>query len=150
MATLSRCARFGRPRSVVAGMSSRAVVTAEHGPQRMDPNDSRIGAVRQRSCIIYWIPIYNRHAMHPIDFVLRQGHSTTLVLALLADGESHGYQLRKDLAARTHHYFQFPFGSLYPLLQRLEKQGLTHSQWKKVGRSRQQNATPSHPRAVPN
>jgi PadR family transcriptional regulator PadR len=55
------------------------------------------------------------------------GHAETLILALLAKGESYGYQLRKDLAVRSRHYFQFAFGSLYRLLRTLEKRGLARA-----------------------
>ncbi len=47
-----------------------------------------------------------------------------VVLALLAEQPQHGYQIRKELASRSHDYFKFAFGRLYPLLtSRLEKTG---------------------------
>lgn len=49
------------------------------------------------------------------------GNAETLVLALLAEDEQYGYQLRKELATRSHHYFQFAFGRLYPLLAAMER-----------------------------
>ena len=39
------------------------------------------------------------------------GNTETLVLALLAEEEQYGYQMRKELASRSHHYFQFAFGN---------------------------------------
>jgi DNA-binding PadR family transcriptional regulator len=52
------------------------------------------------------------------------GNAETLVLAILADRHCHGYELRKELAARSNEHFQFAFGRLYPLLQSLEHRGL--------------------------
>jgi len=69
--------------------------------------------------------------MHPIDFVLRQGHSTTLVLALLADGESHGYQLRKDWRPAPP-LFSISLWESLSTPATIGKQGLTHSQWKRL------------------
>jgi PadR family transcriptional regulator PadR len=73
--------------------------------------------------MIYRLSIYLL-IMRSLDREMLHGHAETLVLALLAKGESYGYQLRKDLAVRSKHCFQFAFGSLYPLLHRLEKRGL--------------------------
>jgi DNA-binding PadR family transcriptional regulator len=68
------------------------------------------------------------------------GHAETLVLALLAKGEGYGYQLRKDLALRSKHYFQFSFGSLYPTLQTLEKRGLARARWVKPRGARERKS----------
>ena len=57
---------------------------------------------------------------------LRRG---CLVLAVLAalNGERYGYTLRKELAERG---MEMDEGTLYPLLRRLETQGLLASQWR--------------------
>lgn len=65
------------------------------------------------------------------------GNAETLVLALLAQDESYGYQLRKELAWRSHDYFQFAFGRLYPLLRGLEHRSLVSARWIKEGQARQ-------------
>ena len=65
------------------------------------------------------------------------GNAETLVLALLAEDESYGYQMRKELAERSHHYFQFAFGRLYPMLSAMERHGLVRARWVKAGKSRQ-------------
>jgi DNA-binding PadR family transcriptional regulator len=70
--------------------------------------------------------------MKSLDREMLHGHAETLVLTLLAKGGSYGYQLRKDLAVRSKHYFQFAFGSLYPLLRRLEKRGFARARWVKA------------------
>ena len=59
------------------------------------------------------------------------------VLSLIAENESYGYQIRKRLAVRSHRYFQFGFGRLYPILHGLEQRRLVTAslkQFLKVGR----------------
>src|SRR6201993_3040911 len=57
---------------------------------------------------------------------LRRG---SLVLAVLTQlrGEQYGYTLRKSLAE---HGMEIDEGTLYPLLRRLESQGLLVSEWR--------------------
>lgn len=74
--------------------------------------------------------------MRNLNHELLHGNAETLVLALLAEREIYGYQLRKDLAERSEHYFQFAFGRLYPLLRELEIRGLAKSRWVKKGAAR--------------
>ena|SRR6266496_5843941 len=74
--------------------------------------------------------------MKNLDCEMLHGNAETLVLALLAEDEGYGYQIRKDLATRSDQYFQFAFGRLYPLLQTLEQRGLAKSRWVKAGRIR--------------
>ncbi len=86
--------------------------------------------------MIYRLPLYHL-IMKRLDREMVRGHAEALVLALLAKGEGYGYQLRKDLALRSKHYFQFSFGSLYPTLRTLEKRGLARARWVKAGRLRE-------------
>jgi PadR family transcriptional regulator, regulatory protein PadR len=69
--------------------------------------------------------------MRNLNHQLLHGNAETLVLALLAEGEGYGYQIRKDLANRSEQYFQFAFGRLYPLLRGLETRGLAKARWVK-------------------
>src|SRR5260221_13993315 len=57
---------------------------------------------------------------------LRRG---SLILAVLTElrGEQYGYTLRKSLAE---HGMEIDEGTLYPLLRRLETQGLLVSEWR--------------------
>ncbi len=57
---------------------------------------------------------------------LRRGSLTLAVLAQLRQ-EHYGYTLRKDLAERG---LEIDESTLYPLLRRLETQGLLVSQWR--------------------
>jgi len=75
--------------------------------------------------------------MKSLDRELLHGNAETLVLALLAENESYGYRLRQELALRSHHYFRFSFGRLYPLLRGLEHRGMVKSRWGKAGRERE-------------
>jgi DNA-binding PadR family transcriptional regulator len=52
-----------------------------------------------------------------------------LILAALADGARHGYQLGLDIEAASNGNFRFKHGTLYPILHSLEKQGLIEGRW---------------------
>jgi len=75
--------------------------------------------------------------MKYLDREMLHGNAETLVLALIAKGEGYGYQIRKDLAARSHHCFQFSFGRLYPLLRSMEHRRLVTARWVKAGKVRE-------------
>ena len=56
--------------------------------------------------------------------------STDLViLALLRDRPMYGYEILVSLADRGNGEFQFKQGTLYPLLYRLEREGLIRAKW---------------------
>jgi len=61
---------------------------------------------------------------------LRRGSLVLAVLARLRT-EQYGYTLRKALAERG---MEIDEGTLYPLLRRLESQGLLVSEWRQEGR----------------
>jgi DNA-binding PadR family transcriptional regulator len=63
---------------------------------------------------------------------LRRGALTLAVLSRLQE-ERYGYDLKQSLDARG---LEINEGTLYPLLRRLEKQGLLESDWKIEGGSR--------------
>ena len=62
-----------------------------------------------------------------------KGHLELLVLAVLADGDAHGYALIERLRARSGGTFDLPEGTVYPALHRLEAAGLLSSTWSDVG-----------------
>ncbi|MGA3135624.1 MAG: helix-turn-helix transcriptional regulator [Terracidiphilus sp.] len=71
------------------------------------------------------------HAMNPEHFEnlrleLRRGCLVLAVLAALRR-EQYGYTLRKTL---SEHGLEIDEGTLYPLLRRLENQGLLASEWR--------------------
>lgn len=60
-----------------------------------------------------------------------------LVLSALRHGPMYGYRISKHLAHRSQQRVKLPPGTLYPLLHRLEDQGLVRSRWDEdTGRKR--------------
>ena len=60
---------------------------------------------------------------------LVRGRLDRLLLAVLAQGSGHGYELAQRLAERSDGELGVPEGSLYPALHRLERGGLVSSRW---------------------
>ena len=58
-----------------------------------------------------------------------RGHLDSLVLAVLAEGPLHGYAVIESLRARSDGAFELAEGTLYPVLHRLEADGLLSSAW---------------------
>ena len=55
--------------------------------------------------------------------------ATPLVLAILAEGDSYGYAIIKRVADLSGGHLQWTDGMLYPVLHRLERQGLVAAKW---------------------
>ena len=55
--------------------------------------------------------------------------ATPLVLAILTEGDSYGYALIKRVAELSGGRLQWTDGMLYPVLHRLERQGLVAAKW---------------------
>lgn len=68
---------------------------------------------------------------------LLKGSSNSLLLCLLEGQPMYGYQIVKELEARSQGYFKFKEGTLYPALHRLEKSGLISSKWEMLDNGRQ-------------
>ena len=64
---------------------------------------------------------------------LTRSANEALILVVLADGPRHGYQLALDLAERSDGFFGFRHGTLYPILHKLEKDGLITGAWSEEG-----------------
>lgn len=60
---------------------------------------------------------------------LLKGAADTLVLSAFSDGEKYGYQVVKELEQRSQGFFRLKEGTLYPILHRLETQGLLTARW---------------------
>jgi DNA-binding PadR family transcriptional regulator len=58
-----------------------------------------------------------------------KGHLDGLVLATLAAGPAHGYAVIDELKRRSGGAFDLPEGTVYPVLHRLEAEGLLSSEW---------------------
>lgn len=63
-----------------------------------------------------------------------------LILAALAGGPKHGYQLALDVEDRSHGAFQFQHGTLYPILHKLEQSGLIKGRWESEGGGRKRKS----------
>ena len=55
--------------------------------------------------------------------------ATPLVLAILAEGDIYGYAIIKRVADLSGGEMQWTDGMLYPVLHRLERQGLVAAKW---------------------
>lgn len=60
-----------------------------------------------------------------------KGHLDALILATLAAGPNHGYAIIEQLKQRSGGDLQLPQGTVYPVLHRLESDGLLASEWSK-------------------
>lgn len=58
-----------------------------------------------------------------------KGHLDGLVLAIVADHPLHGYAVIEELKLRSGGAFDLPEGTVYPVLHRLEADGLLSSAW---------------------
>jgi PadR family transcriptional regulator, regulatory protein PadR len=59
-----------------------------------------------------------------------RGHLDLLLLTTLRDaGPTHGYAVITRLRTRSEGAFDLPEGTVYPALQRLERDGLVASEW---------------------
>jgi DNA-binding PadR family transcriptional regulator len=63
--------------------------------------------------------------------------SNSLLLCLLEQQPMYGYQIVKELEARSEGYFKFKEGTLYPALHRLEESGLVSGKWQTLPNGRQ-------------
>jgi PadR family transcriptional regulator PadR len=55
--------------------------------------------------------------------------ATPLVLAILTEGDSYGYAIIKRVTELSGGHLQWTDGMLYPVLHRLERQGLVTAKW---------------------
>lgn len=58
-----------------------------------------------------------------------RGHLDALVLATLQAGPLHGYAVIEELKQRSEGAFDLAEGTIYPVLHRLEAEGLLASAW---------------------
>ena len=59
-----------------------------------------------------------------------------LALLALSSGPKHGYEISSWIEARSGGFYSLSFGALYPLLHRLEKDGLIAGAWEAAGDAR--------------
>jgi DNA-binding PadR family transcriptional regulator len=73
-----------------------------------------------------------------LDKELVAASTEPLILSLLSKGESYGYALIQEVRQMSGEKIQWTDGMLYPVLHRMEDQGLIQSRWGKseTGRKR--------------
>ena len=59
-----------------------------------------------------------------------------LILAVLARGDRHGYQLAIEIEELSGGLIKFNHGTLYPILHKLERDGMIKGLWEKAGSQR--------------
>lgn len=68
---------------------------------------------------------------------LLRGSLDLMVLSVLAGGKKYGYLIQKEVREASRSRVDLPAGTLYPLLHRLEDEGLVRSTWDETtGRQR--------------
>lgn len=68
--------------------------------------------------------------MTSISKDLLAASSIPIVLSVLQQGESYGYEIIRKIKERTQGHLQFSDGTLYPILRKLEDKGLIASEWR--------------------
>jgi PadR family transcriptional regulator, regulatory protein PadR len=63
--------------------------------------------------------------------------SKPMVLSILAGGESYGYEIIQKVRELSGGRIEWSDGMLYPVLHRLERDGLIESEWKEAGSGRE-------------
>ena len=71
---------------------------------------------------------------------LTKSCNEALILAILAGGKKHGYQLALELEERSEGFFRFNHGTLYPILHKLEKDGLIKGAWSDEAQGRRRKS----------
>ena len=67
---------------------------------------------------------------------IRKGSTTLLILTVLSEEPMYGYQISQELAERSGGYFDMKEGLLYPLLHRMQHEGLLSSDWQEASGTR--------------
>jgi PadR family transcriptional regulator PadR len=75
-----------------------------------------------------------RHTM--ISKTLMAASTRPIILAILSRGEDYGYSIIQKVKNISGGYLKWTDGMLYPVLQRMEMDGLIASKWKFSGESR--------------
>jgi len=96
--------------------------------------------LRRYTHVIFPVDIY-RTSMYRASMVTKDlvaASSKPLILSILAGGESYGYEITRKVRELSGGGLEWTDGMLYPVLHRLERQGLVVSEWKQsdTGRER--------------
>lgn len=78
-----------------------------------------------------------------MDGLSFQGQLEGLILAVLNRGPLHGYAIASELRERSGGMLDVAEGTLYPVLHKLEKEGLIRSRWEVANGRRRRVYAPS-------
>jgi len=67
---------------------------------------------------------------------LTKNCNESLILSCLFKEKKHGYQIALEIEEKSSNHFKFNHGTLYPILHKLEKEGLILGEWKNEGPKR--------------
>ena len=59
----------------------------------------------------------------PVTPDMLYGHTDTIILRCLLDGESYGYEINRVIAEKSHQRFELKEATLYTAFRRLESEG---------------------------
>ena len=62
-----------------------------------------------------------------------RARSQFLVLLALREGGKHGYEIARHIADKSRGFFSISYGALYPVLHKLEQDGLITGAWESGG-----------------
>jgi DNA-binding PadR family transcriptional regulator len=65
----------------------------------------------------------------PITSDVIRGHTDTIILAHLMQGDSYGYRINRDIHEKTGKQYELKEATLYTAFHRLEKEGYIRSYW---------------------
>ena len=71
----------------------------------------------------------------PVTPDMLYGHTDTIILRCLLDGESYGYEINRVIAEKSHQRFELKEATLYTAFRRLESEGCITSHWRDDERS---------------
>jgi PadR family transcriptional regulator, regulatory protein PadR len=91
--------------------------------------DDQSASVFARIALWRLTPRAARHRLSGMEGEVLKGHLDMIVLAALAGGPAHGYAVIQEINRRSGGTFDLPEGTIYPVLHRLEKNGLLSSRW---------------------
>lgn len=77
---------------------------------------------------------------------LLRGHTDTIILKFLVDGDKYGYEITKLVYELSHHEYELKEATMYSSLKRLENDGHISSYWgdeTQGGRRKYYRITPS-------
>jgi PadR family transcriptional regulator, regulatory protein PadR len=67
---------------------------------------------------------------------IKRGSAEVIILAVLADGPRHGYEISQRIEEQSDGVLRFTLAALYPTLYRLERRGWLEARWETAGSGR--------------